>query len=57
MEDWDVAKGVSYPYVTKGHLVSGQVQEKEGGIAVWDGPGSVEDLKVLWAFHTWPRTD
>ena len=57
MEDWVVAKGVSYPYVTKGHLVSGQVQEKEGGIAVWDRPGSVEDLKVLWAFHTWPRTD
>ena len=54
MEDWDVAKGVIYPYVAKGHLVSGQVKEKEGRMADWDRPGKGEDLKVLWASHTWP---
>jgi len=53
MEDWDVAEGVIYPYVAKGHLISGQVKEKEGGMAVWDHPGKGEDLKVLWASHTW----
>ena len=36
---WDVIEGVGYPYVAKGHLVSGQVKEKEGGKAVWDCPG------------------
>ena len=36
MEDWGVVEGVSYPYVVKGHLVSGQVKAKEGGKAVWD---------------------
>ena len=39
MEDWGVVEGVSYPYVAKGHLVSGQVKENEGGKAVWDCPG------------------
>ena len=54
MEDCDVVEGVSHPYVAKGHLVSGQVKEKEGGMAVWDRSGKGEDLKVLWASHTWP---
>ena len=54
MEDWVAVKGVSYPYVAKGHLLSGQVKEKEGGKAVWDRPGNGEDPKVLWASHTWP---
>ena len=31
MEDWGVVEGVSYSYVAKGHLISGQVKEKEGG--------------------------
>ena len=52
MEDWGVVKGVSHPYVAKGHLESGQVKEKEGGMAVWDRPGREEDPKVLWASHT-----
>ena len=30
MEDWGVVEGVSYLYVVKGHLVSGQVKEKVG---------------------------
>ena len=34
--DRDVVVGVGYPYVFKGHLASGQVREKEGGMAVWD---------------------
>ena len=34
-----MVEGVSHPYVAKGHLVSGQVKEKEGGKAVWDHPG------------------
>ena len=54
MEDWGVVEGVGHPYVAKGHLVSGQVKEKEGGKAVWDRPGNGEDPKVLWASHTWP---
>ena len=29
MDDQGVVKGVSHPYVAKGHLVSGQVKEKE----------------------------
>ena len=52
MENWGVVEGVSHPYVAKGHLVSGQVKEKEGGKAVWDRPGNGEDPKVLWASHT-----
>ena len=52
MEDWGVVEGVSYPFVAKGHLISGQVKEKEGGMAVWDRPGREEDPKVLWASHT-----
>ena len=39
MEDCDVVEGISHPYVAKRHLVSGQVKEKEGGMAVWDRPG------------------
>ena len=57
MDDWGVVKGVSHSYVAKGHLVSGQVKEKEGGMAVWDCPGSGRDPKVLWASHTWPQMD
>ena len=57
IEDWDVVKGVSHPYVAKGHLVSGHVKEKEGVMAVWDHPGRGEDPKVLWASHTWPQID
>ena len=56
MEDCGV-EGVSYPYIAKGHLVSGQVKEKEGGKAVQDCLGSGEDPKVLWASHTRPRMD
>ena len=52
MENWGVVEGVSHPYVAKGHLVSGQVKEKEGGKAVWDHPGRGKDPKVLWASHT-----
>ena len=52
MEDWEVVKGVSHPYIAKGHLVSGQIKEKEGGMAVWDCPGRGEDRKVLPASHT-----
>ena len=52
-----MVKGVGYPYVAKGHLVSGQVREKEGGMAVWDHPGRGKDPKVLWASHTWPQID
>ena len=33
--DWDVVEGIGYPYVAKGHLLSGQVREKEGGM--WFG--------------------
>lgn len=57
MEDWGVVEGVSYSYVVKGHLVSGQVKEKEGEKALWDCPGKGEDLKVLWVSHTWPQMD
>ena len=57
MEDWGVVEGVSYPYVAKGHFVSGQLKEKEGGNAVWDCPGKGVDPKVLWASHTWPQMD
>ena len=40
MENWDVVDGVSHPYVAKHpYVVSGQVKEKEGGMAVWDRPG------------------
>ena len=39
MEDWGVVEGVSYLCVAKGHLISGQVKEKEGGKAVWDYTG------------------
>ena len=42
MEDWGVVEGVGHPYVAKGHLVSGQVKEKEGGMAVWNRPGRGE---------------
>ena len=53
MENWDVVDGVSHPYVAKHpYVVSGQVKEKEGGMAVWDRPGREEDPKVLWASHT-----
>ena len=55
--DWDVVEGVGYLYVAKGDLVSGQVREKEGGMAVWDRPGRGEDPKVLWASYTWPQMD
>lgn len=57
MEDWGMVEGVSYPYVAKGHLVSEQVKEKEGGKAIWDCPGRWGRPKVLWASHTWPRMD
>ena len=57
MEDWGVVEGVGHPYVAKGHLISGQVKEKEGGMAVWDRPERGRDLKVLWASHTRPRMD
>lgn len=33
--DRDVVEGVGFPYVAKGHLISGQVREKEGRMAVW----------------------
>ena len=54
MEDWNVVEGISHAYVAKGQLVSGQVKDKEGGVAVWDRPGGEDDLKVPWASHTWP---
>ena len=57
MGDWNVVQGVGYPYIAKGHLVSGQIREKEGGMAVWDRPGTGAVLKVLWASGTWPRMD
>ena len=57
MEDWGVVERVRYLYVVKGHLVSGQVKEKEGGKAVQDCLGSGEDPKVLWASHTCPQMD
>ena len=57
MGDWDVAEGVGYLYVAKGHLISGQAREKEGGMAVWDRHGNERVLKVPWASHTWPQTD
>ena len=57
MEDWGVVEGVGQPCVAKGHLISGQVKEKEGGMAVWDRPERGRDLKVLWASHTRPRMD
>ena len=47
MDDWCVVKGVSHSCVAKGHLVSGQVREKEGGMVVWDRHGSGGILKVL----------
>ena len=57
MENWGVVEGVSHLYVAKGLLVSGQVKEREGGMAVWDHPGRGRDPKVLSASHTWPRMD
>ena len=51
--DRDVVDAVGFPYVAKGHLISGQVREKEGGMVVWDHHGSGGVLKVLWASHTW----
>ena len=57
MKDWDVVEEVSHPYAAKRHLISGQVKEKEGEMAVWDRPGSGGDPKVLLASHTWPRMD
>ena len=39
MKDWGVDEEVSHPYAAKVHLVSGQVKEKEGEMAVWDCPG------------------
>ena len=53
MEDWGEVEGVSYQYVTKGHLVSGQVKE---GKAVWDCPGRGRP-KGIMASHTWPQMD
>ena len=47
MGDWDVVDGTGYPYVAKGHLISRQVREKEGGMIVWDRHGSGRVLKVL----------
>ena len=55
--DRDVVEGVGFSYVAKGHLVSGQVKEKEGGMAVWDRPRRGDNLQVLWASHTWPQMD
>lgn len=52
-----MVEGVGYPNVAKGHLLSGQVREKEGGMAVWDRPGRGKDPKILWASHTWPQID
>ena len=58
MKDWGVVEGVSYSYVVKGYLVSGQVKEKEGEKALWDCPGKGEDLKVLWvSIHGLKWTD
>ena len=57
MGDWGVVEGVGYLCVAKGHLISGQAREKEGGRAVWDRDGNERVLKVLWASHTWPQTD
>ena len=57
MEDWGVVKGVSHPYVVKGHLVPGQVKAKEGGKAAWECLGRRGGPKVLWASHTWSQTD
>ena len=55
MENWDVVDGVSHPYVAKHpYVVSGQVKEKEGGMAVWDRPRRGDNLQVVWASHTWP---
>ena len=42
MVDWNVVEEVGYPYIAKGHLISGQIREKEGGMAVWDRPGRGE---------------
>ena len=42
MGDRDVVEGVSFPYVAKGHLVSGQVRGKEGGMTVWGCHGRGE---------------
>ena len=42
MGDWNVVEEVGYPYIAKGHLISGQIREKEGGMAVWDHPGRGE---------------
>ena len=47
IEDWDMVKGVSHPYVAKGHLVSGHVKDKEGAMAVWDHPGRGEDQGIM----------
>ena len=57
MEDWNVVEGVGHPYVDKGHLVSGQVKEKEGSVAVGDHSGREGGLMVLRASHTWPGMD
>ena len=53
MEDWGEVEGVSYQYVTKGHLGSGQVKE---GKAVWDCPGRGRP-KGIMASHRWPQMD
>ena len=47
MGDQGVVEGVGFPYVAKGHLVSGQVREKEGGMTVWGCHGRGGILKVL----------
>ena len=57
MKDWGVVEEVSHPYAAKWHLVSGQVKEKEGEMAVWDRPRRGGDPKVLLASHTWPQMD
>ena len=45
MGDWGVVEGVGYLCVAKGHLISGQAREKEGGMAVWDRDGNERVLK------------
>ena len=44
-----MVEGVSYLYVAKGHLVSGQVKEKEVGRQFGTVMGGGGDAKVLWA--------
>jgi len=49
MKDWGVVEEVSHPYAAKWHLVSGQVKEKEGEMAVWDRPGrGGETQRYYW---------